>query len=87
MPLRVAVIGTRHHGRHHARILSTLPDVELVAIVDSNGARAQEVAAGRAPVVAGDDGRRALAPADQISARITEDHGAALAMAGGYPTL
>ena len=33
--IRVAVIGVGHLGRHHARILSTLPDVELVGVVDS----------------------------------------------------
>jgi predicted dehydrogenase len=44
MPLRVAVIGVGHLGRHHARILAALPDVELVAVVDTNAARAEEVA-------------------------------------------
>ena len=34
--LRVAVIGVGHLGRHHARILSSLPGVELVAVVDTN---------------------------------------------------
>jgi predicted dehydrogenase len=45
MTLRVAVIGVGHLGRHHARILSSLPDVELVAVVDTNRARAEEIAA------------------------------------------
>jgi predicted dehydrogenase len=45
MPLRVAVIGVGHLGRHHARILSSLPGVELVAVVDTNAARAAEIAA------------------------------------------
>jgi len=45
MPLRVAVIGVGHLGRHHARILSALPQVDLVAVVDSNRARAEEIAA------------------------------------------
>ena len=45
MTLRIAVIGVGHLGRHHARILSTLPGVELVAVVDTNRARAEEVAA------------------------------------------
>ena len=44
MPLRVAVIGVGYLGRHHARILSTLPGVELVAVVDTNGARGEQVA-------------------------------------------
>jgi predicted dehydrogenase len=38
------VIGVGHLGRHHARILSTLPSVELVAVVDTNRARAEEIA-------------------------------------------
>ncbi|MGB7220737.1 MAG: Gfo/Idh/MocA family oxidoreductase [Vicinamibacterales bacterium] len=45
MPLRVAVVGVGHLGRHHARILSTLPGVRLVAVVDSKRERAEEVAA------------------------------------------
>ena len=42
--LRVAVIGVGHLGRHHARILSAMPGVELVAVVDTNQARAGEIA-------------------------------------------
>jgi predicted dehydrogenase len=45
MTIRVAVIGVGHLGKHHARILSSLPGVELVAVVDTNQARAAEVAA------------------------------------------
>lgn len=41
----MAVIGVGHLGRHHARILSALPDVELVAVVDVNRERAERVAA------------------------------------------
>ena len=43
--LRVAVVGVGHLGRHHARIFSTMPGVELVAVVDTNMKRATEVAA------------------------------------------
>ena len=42
---RIAVIGVGHLGRHHARILSALPDVDLVAVVDTNRPRAEEIAA------------------------------------------
>jgi predicted dehydrogenase len=45
MSLRVAVIGAGHHGQHHIRILSTLPGVELVAVIDRDPTRAQTVAA------------------------------------------
>jgi len=45
MALRVAVIGVGHLGKHHARILAALPGVELIAVVDTNRARAEEIAA------------------------------------------
>jgi len=44
MALRVAVIGVGHLGKHHARILSALPGVELVAVVDTHLGRASEIA-------------------------------------------
>ena len=43
--IRAAVVGVGHLGRHHARILAALPDVELVAVVDVNRERADEIAA------------------------------------------
>jgi predicted dehydrogenase len=43
--MRVAVVGVGHLGKHHARILSALPDVRLVAVVDTNRPRAVEIAA------------------------------------------
>jgi predicted dehydrogenase len=42
--LRMAVIGVGHLGQSHARILSGLPDVDLVGVVDVNGKQASEVA-------------------------------------------
>lgn len=42
--LRLAVIGVGHLGQHHARILSTMPDVDLVGVVDSNPDQAATVA-------------------------------------------
>jgi predicted dehydrogenase len=44
MALRIAVVGVGHLGRHHARILSSLPGVALVAVVDRNRARAEAIA-------------------------------------------
>jgi predicted dehydrogenase len=44
MSLRVAVIGVGYLGRHHARILASLPGVALTAVVDTNRARADETA-------------------------------------------
>ena len=43
-PLRIAVIGVGHVGRHHARILCDVPGVELAGIIDVNPQRAQEIA-------------------------------------------
>src|SRR5947209_1354508 len=45
MSVRIAVVGVGHLGRHHARILAALPGAELVAVVDTNRPRAEEVAA------------------------------------------
>ncbi|MBI3403369.1 MAG: Gfo/Idh/MocA family oxidoreductase [Acidobacteria bacterium] len=45
MALRIAVIGVGHLGKHHARILASLPGVTLAAVVDTNRARADEIAA------------------------------------------
>ena len=42
--LRVGVVGVGHLGQHHARILASLPDVELVAVVDSRPEQAQTIA-------------------------------------------
>jgi predicted dehydrogenase len=44
MTTRIAVIGVGSLGQHHARILSAMPDVDLVGVVDINEARAQEIA-------------------------------------------
>jgi len=46
--LRAAVVGSGNMGRHHVRILSSMPDIELVAVVDPDTARAlpHAVAAG-----------------------------------------
>ena len=42
--MRVAVVGVGHLGRHHARILSDMPDVELAGVVDIDRTRAEHVA-------------------------------------------
>lgn len=43
-PLKVAVIGVGHMGRHHARLYSEMPNVELVAVVDTNELVARDTA-------------------------------------------
>lgn len=41
----VAAIGTGNFGRHHARVYASLPEAELVAVVDADRSRARAVAA------------------------------------------
>jgi predicted dehydrogenase len=43
--MRAAVIGVGHLGRHHARILASLPGITLAGVVDTNPDRATQVAA------------------------------------------
>ena len=45
MSVRIAVVGVGYLGRHHARILGSLPGADLVSVVDVNVSRAQDVAA------------------------------------------
>jgi predicted dehydrogenase len=42
--MRAAVIGVGHLGKHHARILASLPGVSLAGVVDINRDRAAQVA-------------------------------------------
>jgi predicted dehydrogenase len=42
--MKVAVVGVGALGRHHARILASLPGVELVAVADPNGVQARKIA-------------------------------------------
>ena len=71
---RVGVIGVGHVGRHHARILGQAPDVDLVAVVDLDEARAALVAretGSRAEVEAG----RLLGEVDAVTVAVpTEAH-------------
>ncbi len=41
----VCVVGVGHLGRHHARLYAENPDVELVAVIDTDKARAESIAA------------------------------------------
>ena len=43
-PLRVAVVGAGHLGRHHARIYAALPQAQLVAVADVDAGRGRAVA-------------------------------------------
>jgi len=61
-PLRAAVVGVGHLGRHHARLMKEVPGVELVAVVDSRLEHARGVAE---PL-----GVPALASADELPADV-----------------
>ena len=74
MALRVAVIGVGHLGKHHARILASLPGATLVAVVDRNRARAEEIAAAHG-TQAVSDYRELIGRVDAVSIAVpTELH-------------
>lgn len=45
--MRAVVVGVGHLGKHHARILASLPGVTLAGVVDTDAERASQVAAER----------------------------------------
>lgn len=71
-PLRVAVIGVGHHGKNHARILSKLPGVDLVAVVDRQEARAREIATATRSKAAF-DARAVIADVDAVTIAVPTD--------------
>ena len=79
MSLRVAVVGVGHLGRHHARILASLPEVELVAVADTNRLRADDIAAahGTAAVY---DARELAGRVDAITVAVPTEQHAAIAL-------
>ncbi len=89
MSLRIAVIGVGHLGRHHARILSSLAGAELAAVVDTNRARAEEIAASHR-TRALFDARELLGLVDAVTIAVpTERHRdvALLCLNAGIPVL
>ncbi|MCD6419616.1 MAG: Gfo/Idh/MocA family oxidoreductase, partial [Synergistetes bacterium] len=42
--IKVGVVGVGYLGRHHARIYSEMPNVELVGVVDIDKKRAEDIA-------------------------------------------
>src|SRR3954454_7511473 len=80
-PLRTAVVGVGHLGRHHARILSTMAGVTFVAAVDLLPERARDAAAASG-ADALTDYRQLYGRADAVViAVLTIDH---LAVAGEF---
>jgi predicted dehydrogenase len=60
-PIRLAVVGVGHLGRHHARIAARLPGVSVVGVYDHHEGRADEVAR--------EHGVRVLSGPDDAAAR------------------
>lgn len=60
--MKAAVIGVGHLGKHHARILASLPGVTLAGVVDVNRDRAARIA--------GEYGTRAFGNISEISDRL-----------------
>ncbi|HSK08911.1 MAG TPA: Gfo/Idh/MocA family oxidoreductase [Vicinamibacterales bacterium] len=72
--LRVAAIGVGHLGRHHARLLASLDEATLVAVVDAKPDRAREVAAA-CGTTAVDDPADLIGRVDAVSVAVpTESH-------------
>ena len=67
--LKVAVVGVGHLGRHHARILASLPEVELVGVVDARAEQAKAVA-DACGTVAFEDYRDLLDKVDAVSVAV-----------------
>jgi predicted dehydrogenase len=73
-PVRIAVIGVGHLGRHHVRLLATTPGATQVAAVDLDLARAR-AAAGPAGCEALDDARGLVGRVDAVVVAVpTVDH-------------
>ncbi len=73
-PVRIAVIGVGHLGRHHARLLSSLDGADLVAVVDVVPERAAAVAEA-AETEALSDYRELFGRVDAVSVAVpTVDH-------------
>jgi predicted dehydrogenase len=66
MSVRIAVIGAGRRGGHHARILSGLPGADLLAVVDCNQSRAEEIA-GRTGARPVSDAREILEQVDAVT--------------------
>ncbi len=72
--MRVAVIGVGHLGQHHARIYAAMDGVDLVGVVDTNRARAEEIAQ-KCGTAAFSDAQELAGRVDAVSVAVpTEAH-------------
>ena len=73
-PIRTAVVGVGHLGRHHARILATLPGVTFVGAADLRRERAEAAVAGTGGQAV-DDFRQFFDGVDAVTIAVpTVDH-------------
>ncbi|MGH7408327.1 MAG: Gfo/Idh/MocA family oxidoreductase [Candidatus Methylomirabilales bacterium] len=72
-PIKVAVIGAGHVGEHHARLYRELPGAELVAVCDTDAARAAAIAA-REGAEAATDFRGLLGKVEAVSVAVPTVH-------------
>jgi predicted dehydrogenase len=77
--LRVGVVGVGHLGKEHARILASLPDVELAGVVDCDAAQVETVA-GRCGTRAFADHRVLLPLVDAVVVAVPTSHHYAVAV-------
>jgi predicted dehydrogenase len=87
--LRVAVVGVGHLGKEHARILATMPQVELAGVADVNTEQARAVA-GRCGTNAFTDHRQLLSRVDAAVIAVPTAHHHAVAadfLSCGIPLL
>jgi predicted dehydrogenase len=74
-PVRLAVVGVGHLGRHHARVAAELPGISLVGIHDHHEGRAEEVARERGLRVLSGPEEVAEAAEAVVVATPTSSHG------------
>ena len=74
-PVRLAIVGVGHLGRHHARVAAELPGIALVGIHDHHEGRAEEVARERGLRVLSGPEEVAEAAQAVVVATPTSSHG------------
>jgi predicted dehydrogenase len=78
--MRAVVIGVGHLGKHHARLLASLPGVTLAGVIDTNLERAAQIATERG-TTAYTDVREVPGPVDVAVVAVPTESHARIAMA------
>jgi predicted dehydrogenase len=77
--VRAVVIGVGHLGKHHARIMASLPGISLAGVVDTNRDRAAQIAAQHGTTAFGEVGE-IEGPLDLAVIAVPTEHHAAIAL-------